>query len=401
MHKILLLGSDINVYYMARCYHELYHEKADVLGKEPMRFTDGSNIINISYNEKLRQKKDFLKILVDYYKKHYNGEKVLLVSCHDVYVRLVVENEKELKKYYTFNCPTEKIMDSFLVKEKFYETYKNSGLDFPNTYFYDIKNKLEIPKEFRYPLILKPGDGLLYYRHHFSNQAKVYRLNSLEEVENVVSQIKESGYDGNLIIQEYIEGDDTNLFDSVFYVNSHGKTELSTFAQIGLQEHGPTALGNCTVLINNYNQYGKTEEMVGKLKKFLEDINYTGFAEFDLKYDPRDQKFKVLEINPRQARSSYYLTGCGYNLVQYLMDDLFENKEHEYKFIDKVLLLSMVPKYVIKKYIVNNKYRKKALSLYNKHVDPLTYKGDTGIKHRIYLITRKIQYIRKYRKFKW
>ena len=60
MHKILLLGSDINVYYMARCYHELYHEKADVLGKEPMRFTDGSNIINISYNEKLRQKKDFL-----------------------------------------------------------------------------------------------------------------------------------------------------------------------------------------------------------------------------------------------------------------------------------------------------------------------------------------------------
>ena len=59
MHKILLLGSDINVYYMARCYHELYHEKADVLGKEPMRFTDGSNIINISYNEK--------KVVLDIY----------------------------------------------------------------------------------------------------------------------------------------------------------------------------------------------------------------------------------------------------------------------------------------------------------------------------------------------
>ena len=34
MNKILLLGSDINVYYMARCYYELYHTKADVLGKE-------------------------------------------------------------------------------------------------------------------------------------------------------------------------------------------------------------------------------------------------------------------------------------------------------------------------------------------------------------------------------
>ena len=50
MNKILLLGSDINVYYMARCYYELYHTKADVLGKEEMRFTKGSHIINISYN---------------------------------------------------------------------------------------------------------------------------------------------------------------------------------------------------------------------------------------------------------------------------------------------------------------------------------------------------------------
>ena len=125
MNKILLLGSDINVYYMARCYYELYHTKADVLGKEEMRFTKGSNIINISYNEKLRQRDAFLKILIDYYKEHYTNEKVLLVPCHDVYVRLVVENADELKKYYTFNTPNEKIMDSFLVKEKFYETYKN------------------------------------------------------------------------------------------------------------------------------------------------------------------------------------------------------------------------------------------------------------------------------------
>ena len=185
MNKILLLGSDINVYYMARCYYELYHTKADVLGKEEMRFTKGSNIINISYNEKLRQKDAFLKILIDYYKEHYTNEKVLLVPCHDVYVRLVVENAEELKKYYTFNTPNEKIMDSFLVKEKFYETYKNSTLDFPQTYFYDVTKTLNIPENFKYPLILKPGDGLLYYRHHFENQAKVYRLNTKAELEDI------------------------------------------------------------------------------------------------------------------------------------------------------------------------------------------------------------------------
>lgn len=401
MIKILTLGSDINVYYMSRCYHELYNKKSNALGEIPYRFTNGSSIINLSYNKDLKNKEKFADILIDYYKKHFEGEKVLLVPCHDVYVRLVVENREQLEKYYTFNCPSKEIMDSFLVKEKFYQTYKDSELEFPNTYFYNVKEKLEIPKNFRYPLILKPGNGILYYKHPFEGQAKVYRLTNLTEVETIVKQIKDSGYDENLIIQEYIDGDDTNLFDAVFYVNSKGKCELSTFAQIGLQEHGPTALGNCTVLINNYNQYGNTMKEIEKMKNFLEKIGYRGFAEFDLKYDPKDKKFKVLEINPRQARSSYYLCACGYNLVKYLIEDLFENKEHEYKFIDKKILLSMVPKVVIRTEIKNKEYRKEALKLYKKHVDPLSYKKDVGLIHRIYLLLRKAQYIRKYKNYKW
>jgi len=401
MEKILLLGSDINVYYMARCYHELYGVKADAIGKEEMRFTKGTNIINFTYDNDLRNKDKFVSILVNYYKEHYNGEKVLLIPCHDVYVRLVVENRKKLEKYYVFNSPSIGIMDSFLVKENFYTMYKNSELAFPNTYFYNVCDELKMPKNFRYPVIVKPSDGLLYYKHHFKGQAKVYRLNNLNELKNVIKEIKGSGYDGNLIIQEYIKGDDTNLFDAVFYVNTKGKCELATFAQIGLQEHGPTALGNCTVLINNYNQYGGTISEIEKMKKFLEKIGYTGFCEFDLKYDPDDKKFKVLEINPRQARSSYYLCACGYNLVKYLIDDLFLNKEHEFKFIDKELLLSMVPKSVIKSEIVNAEYKKEALKLYAKRADPLDYKKDTGIGHRIYLFKRKIQYIKKYREYKW
>ena len=49
---LVILGTDINAYYMARCYHEKYHRQAHLIGKEPMNFTRFSNMIMI-YGQKM------------------------------------------------------------------------------------------------------------------------------------------------------------------------------------------------------------------------------------------------------------------------------------------------------------------------------------------------------------
>ena len=64
-----------------------------------------------------------------------------------------------------------------------------------------------------------------------------------------------------------------------------------------------------------------------KLKKFLEDIHYVGFSNFDMKYDERDGKLKLFEINCRQGRSNYYVTGAGFNIARYLVEDYIEGNE--------------------------------------------------------------------------
>ncbi len=400
-HKVILLGSDMNVYYMARCYYELFKEPIHAIATEPIRYTKNSKIVDIEYHEDLKTKEGFVETLKAYGKENAGAEKILVIPCHDVYVRLLLENQEAIKDYYIFNCPSLEIADSFLDKEKFYKTYQNSALSFARTEYYNCAEKetKPIPVDMYYPLIIKPGDGIEYAKHHFEGQPKVFKATTPDNAVNFINKVKASGYKGTLIVQEFILGDDSSLFDSVFYCNKQGKPELASFAQIGLQEHSPSAIGNCTVLINGYNQYGGTLEVIKTLKQFLTDIGYTGFCEFDLKYDKRTQSFKVLEINPRQARSSYYLCALGHNLIQTLMEDVFEDKEHSFELLDKEYLLSMVPKTVIKKYIFNEEYKEKALFLWQKHkkCDPMKYKKETGFKHKVYLKLRAINYRKKYK----
>ena len=403
--KVVILGTDINAYYMSRNFHEAYGIKVHLIGKTAMNFTSLSDILTYELHDDLWEETAFVKILKDYALNN-PGDKIILIGSNDTYVRLIVENKRVLQKYYIFNYPSEDIINNLLIKDNFYEFVKDYDLDIPNTYIYTChKDKLDLKeiKKFMYPLILKPGNGVKYHEHEFNGQAKVYKIKNKKELETVIRQIEDSGYDDKLIIQEFIPGDDSMLFDSIFYVGKDKKAKLMSFAQIGLQEHTPTGIGNCTVLVNGFNEFNNTEIIKDKLIKFLEDIGYQGFAEFDLKYDIRDQKFKVFEINPRQARSSYYLTACGYNLAEYLVNDIVYNKPMKFKFIKEKMVLSFVPKSVIKKYVINEKLKAEINKLIRQHkfVRPLHYKKDKSLKRKIWLFIRDINYKKKYKRNEW
>lgn len=401
--KVLIMGTDINAYYMSRCYHELTGKKADIIGNRAMPYTDISNSIII---KDFNNKENFIKALTEYGEKNKDYE-ILLIATSDLYVKLVAEEKSLLEKYYVFNYPDIELVNNLLVKEKFYDIYKDMGLDMPKTYIYPCNKNEDINKIKKYfneyPIIIKPSDGVEYHSLDDTTLAKVYKIHSEEELEKIIKKIENARYNKNLIIQEFIPGDDSALFDSVFYVGKDKKAKLATFAQIGLQEHTPTGIGNCTVLVNGYDEHGYKEEIVYKLKEFIEKIGYQGFAEFDIKYDVRDNKYKVLEINPRQSRSGYYLTACGYNLVKYLIDDLIKNKNMEFKIIKEKYVLSFVPKIVIKKYIKNNKLKKEIIKLIKnkKIVNPIDYKKDKNIKRKLYVFYRKFNYIKKYKKYEF
>lgn len=403
---VLILGSDFNTYYMARCYHELYHEKVNVIGKRAIGVVSYSKIINFKAVSNLETAEGFVQALNEYAKEQ-NKSKILLIGTSDELVRLIIENKEKLDKKYVHNYPSLQILNQLLVKDTFYQTFEGSELEIPKTYIYPCGKGEAIDEQavekLMYPLIVKPGNNIEYHNHKFEGMFKVFKVFSKEELTQVIKKIEASGYKSNLVIQEFIPGDDCALFDSVFYCSKNKKVQLMTFAQIGLQERNPGGIGNCTLLVNGFDEYGYNEKIVEPLKAFMERIGYQGFAEFDLKYDSRDGKYKVLEINPRQARSSYYLTASGHNLVQYLIDDLIYQKEKPCTLMKNKIALSFVPKSVIKKYITSEALKSEVLMLakQKKVVNPLKYKADKSLRRWLYLIAKDFSYQKKYKSLSW
>lgn len=396
----IIVGTDMNAYNMAISFHEEYGIKPILVGKEPLSFTKLSSITTtIELNSNLPDRRTFVSFLKEVAAKYREpGKQLLLVGTNDLYVRMIIENADALREDFVFNYIDEPLMNNLLVKANFYKLCEEHGIPTPATYYYDCEDDKPFEEKVMFPVIIKPSNGVMYYKHPFPGMQKVYKVNSYKEINEVIQTIKASGYREELIIQDFIPGDDTYMWDSVFYINSKGNTELITFAQVVLQEHTATAIGNYTALITRYDK-----EMMLKLQRFLETLGYVGYANFDLKYDERDGQYKVFEVNIRQGRSSYYITSCGHNMAKNLVDDVIYGKQKPLTLLDDKFLFTVVPKIVLKKFVTNPKVQKEIRTLLRagKYANPLFYKQDRHWKRKIYLLLRQINYYRKYKNHQW
>lgn len=397
----IIIGTDLNTYNMAISFHEKYGIHPILVGSAPLSFTEYSTIPgHIEYFDKLHQPAEFPKILEMVAQKYAKtNKKLLLIGTSDMYVRYIVENADFLSQYYVFNYPSLKLLNKLQYKKNFYQLCNDLEIDYPKTYFYNCAyNEQPFHEKMMYPVVIKPSNVVKYYDMHFEGKQKIYRVNSEKEANQVLTLLHHAHYDDEAIIQEYIPGDDTYMYDGVLYANTQGKVQLVALGQVVLQEHTPTAIGNYTAIISRYNL-----PLMQKMQLLLEQIHYTGFANFDIKYDKRDHKFKLFEINIRQGRSSYYITQTGHNMAQYLVDDCINHLDKSVVYNEKTFLFTIVPKMVLRQFVDNTEINQECRQLIrNKQWgNPLFYKADKSFKRKLFLAARQTNYVRKYRDNKW
>lgn len=389
----VLLGSDINTYSMARAFHEAYGIKTKVIGKFYTGPSYQSKIVDFYARPDIDKKEIFVEELNKFAKEN-TDKKLILLGCGDNYVRQIIENKHELAENYVIPYIDQDLMEKLIKKESFYKMCEKFGIAYPKTFIYNKEMGNNFTLDFGFPMILKPSNSVDYFAHEFPTQNKVYTIKSREELEQVIHDIYEAGYSDTLILQDFVPGDDTYMHVMTGYSDQNAKVKLMCFGHTMLEEHTPHGIGNHAVVINEYN-----EDLAKKLKEFLEAINYTGFFNFDVKYDERDNTYKVFEINLRQGRSNFYVTGAGYNLAKYVVEDRIYNKDTGFTIADKEHLWSMIPLKIAYTYVKNPKYVQKMKELVKKKefVNPLFYKGDN---HLIRTIKLKRMQFRQFGNFK-
>ncbi|KRK78945.1 ATP-grasp protein [Companilactobacillus nodensis DSM 19682 = JCM 14932 = NBRC 107160] len=321
----VILGSDMNVYGMARAFHELYGGVVDAYAGAQLAPTRYTKIINLTLNAGFAEDPVFIEKMREIAKKYENhDEPVILLACGDGYAELISKHKEELSK--TFVCPyvDYDLLKSLNNKESFYKVADKHGLPHPLTKIitkdaYESKDKSGLEVPFDFPVALKPANSVEWLDIHFEGRKKAFTIHSNDEYMDIVSKIYDNGYKSDLILQDFIPGDDSNMRVLNAYVDQEHHVKMMCLGHPILEDPTPQSIGNYVAIVPEFNQ-----DVYDLVQKFLEDIEFTGFANFDMKYDSRDKTFKFFEINLRQGRSSFFVTLNGYNLAKYVVEDYIE-----------------------------------------------------------------------------
>jgi predicted ATP-grasp superfamily ATP-dependent carboligase len=159
-----------------------------------------------------------------------------------------------------------------------------------------------------FPVVIKAriGSGMqkgLRYAKNLEEAIKGYKeISSQKSIEGVKEFHRP-------LIQEYIPG---KIYDALYYYhNGNLVASLTQCREITNPISGGPGVQNVTVKDGKLHDYGKT---------ILDGLRWHGPAQVELKLDPRDNQFKLLEVNPKFWGTLDLSIKCGVNFPAMAVD---------------------------------------------------------------------------------
>lgn len=396
----VVLGADIGVYALARAFHEQYGVRSIVVSGAALGPVAHSAIIDhvlVADGHDPRQLVDGLLRVA----REQAGKRLVLMANSDWLVRVVVQHRAELEPHYVVPFLDEDLMDRLSDKATFAEIATDLGIAVPRTIVQDFSLADDpawapVPVDVGYPLIAKAASSADYQEVSFPGKKKVFEIGSADELDALWSALRGAGYRGRFVVQELVPGDDTQMRSITAYVDSRGEITLLCSAHVLLEEHTPSGLGNPAAMVVT-----REDVMLDQARTFLRGVGYVGFANFDVKVDPRDGSYRFFEVNPRIGRNNYYVTAAGANVTRFLVEDRVLDRAVEPVVVDTEILYSILPHRLLLKYVLDPALAGKVRGLIRARrvAHPLRYARDAGPRRRWYALAASVNQVRKFRRY--
>ena len=393
----LIFAADINVYSMARAFHEQYGIVSAAYGKASTGPIRNTRILDYQARPHADMP-DVLAGLVREFAQAHSDRRILVLGCGDNYVRRIsiAKNlfpDNVIVPYLDFEE-----LNRLANKQSFYQLCDRYGIVHPATFVYEETFGGNIELDFEAPYIVKPANSVSWWEHSFEGQKKVHLVEDRQALKTLISTIYAHGYDDAMIIQEYIPGEDHQLYVLTQYFDSASVLRLSCAGRVLLEEHTPYGIGNSAIILSE-----PQPQLSEQLADLLKSQNYRGFACFDIKKDPRDGQFKVFEVNTRQGRGNYYVTGSGLNLARHITEDLVYGRELVAQLEpQQQFLWHVTPQSVVRQCAAEAGLSELVDELMRsgRSANPLDYPGDRSIQRLIWLARYTSQQGQKYESYK-
>jgi predicted ATP-grasp superfamily ATP-dependent carboligase len=234
--------------------------------------------------------------------EHMGGRPVLFPS-RDREVELIARHRQELEKLYRIPVAKSDLNEKLVDKRKFYELIRDLDVDYPITYVPEsIDHVTRVSHEIKYPYIIKPVNTVPFSRQ-FS--VKCFYASGPEELVQAYHKAVSNGHE--VIIQEVIPGDERCLYHLGGYFDDHSEP-LGIFLQRKIR--------NCPEMygIGSLAEGGWDPDIMRAGTTFMKALGYRGIGVVEMKKDPRDGRYKVLEVNARPWTQLWLVTRSGVNL---------------------------------------------------------------------------------------
>ena len=213
----------------------------------------------------------------------------IILPTRDSVVYTLSKNKSFLEQYYKIPTPEWDIVKYAYNKKLTYKLAEKLGIPIPKTYYPDnVDDAIKISKNIEFPCILKPA---VMHKLYDTTRSKLIKVLGKDDLIESYKKLTHIIPPSEILIQEIIGGLPANLFsfgsfisnESIGYIIANRKRQIPMDFGVG----------------STFVESASVVELKEFSLRLLKEIGYYGFSEVEFVKDPRDEKYKLLEINSR------------------------------------------------------------------------------------------------------